>query len=46
MGALVGMLTDYWLGRAIVRDTVRLIVAVVVAVLVVVFTYTGLLPAF
>lgn len=33
-GAFVGFLSDYWLGRAGVRDQARLIVSVVVAVVV------------
>lgn len=46
MGGLVAMLTDYWLGRAAVKDPARLIIAVAVGVLVAVFTYTGDLAHF
>lgn len=33
-GGFVGFLVDYWLGRAAVKEPVRLIIAVVAAVLV------------
>lgn len=46
MGALVGSLTDYWLGRFDVKDRKRLIISVVVFVLVAVFTYNGNLAHF
>lgn len=46
MGALVGFLTDVWLGRAGVKDPVRLLAAVVVFVLVAVLTYGGSLAHF
>lgn len=46
MGGLVGFLTDYWLGRAQVKDPARLIIAVVVAVLVAFFVYEGSLTHF
>lgn len=47
MGALVGFLTDFWLGRGgFTREPARLVIAVVVAVLVAVFTYTGNLAHF
>lgn len=46
MGLLVGFLVDVWLGRATVKDPLRLILAVIAGVLVVVFTYTGVLPHF
>lgn len=40
-GAFVGFLVDYWLGRAGVRDQLRLIIAVVVGVIVGVLVYVG-----
>ena len=45
-GAFVGFLTDYWLGRAGVKDNLRLIVAVVAGVVVGVLTFVGTLTVF
>lgn len=40
-GAFVGMLTDYWLGRAAVKEPRRLIIAIVVGVIVGVLVFTS-----
>lgn len=40
-GAFVATITDYWLGRATVKDNTRLIVAVVVGVIVGFLVYTA-----
>lgn len=47
MGALVGFLTDFWLGRlGFTKEPARVIIAVVVALVVLFFTYNGNLVHF
>lgn len=45
-GAFVGFLVDVWLGRATVKDPIRLIAAVAVGVIVGVLVYVGQLRVF
>ncbi len=45
-GAFVGFLTDFWLGRAAIKDPLRLVVAVAVGVIVAVLVYVGNLTVF
>jgi nitrate reductase gamma subunit len=45
-GSFVGFLVDYWLGRAGVRDSLKLVIAVVVGVIVGVLVFVGRLGVF
>lgn len=45
-GSFVAFLVDYWLGRATVKEPVRLIISVIVGVLVAVLTYSHNLTVF
>lgn len=45
-GAFTGFLTDYWLGRAGVKDSLRLIISVAVGVVVGVLVFVGNLAYF
>lgn len=45
-GGFVGFLVDYWLGRAGVKDQLKLIIAVVVGVIVGVLVFVGQLHVF
>lgn len=45
-GAFVGFLTDFWLGRAGVKDPARVIIAVIIAVIVGVLVFVERLQVF
>jgi len=45
-GAFVGFLADYWLGRATVKDPLKLVIAVAIAVVVAFLVYNHNLVVF